>query len=113
MICGGKQRNQSALLEGRPEDKKKSSRSRKLGLRAQQPLNEERWEVSTSGLSRDGLSSCCCCRKLVQKKEKVMEGRRSPEDTQTQGKVHPANAADLKMQACFTTSQSIKTDVNL
>lgn len=25
VICGGKQRNQSALLEGRPEDKKKSS----------------------------------------------------------------------------------------
>lgn len=35
--------------------------------------------VSTSGLRRDGLSSCCCCQRLVQKKDKVMEGRNGQE----------------------------------
>lgn len=43
-------------------------------------------------------SAVAVAARLVQKKDKVMEGRKSPGDTQTQGKVHSTNPSDLKMQ---------------
>lgn len=53
--------------------------------------------VSTSGLRRDGLSSCCCCQILVQKKNKVMEGRDSQERHKQKEKF-TLHTSDLKTE---------------
>lgn len=83
-IQGGKERNNLTLLEGRLDNKKGSSNIN--WDYEHNPVNSEKWEVSTSGLSRDGLSSCCCCQRLVQK-DKVKGGKKV-QDTQTPGKKH-------------------------
>ncbi len=76
----GGERNYSALFGGR--QKKKSSRGSSSSIQGDYTavwlkslwIKKSR-SVSTSGLRRDGLSSCCCCQRLVQKRDKVMERR--------------------------------------
>lgn len=73
----GRERNYSAVLR---ERQKKSSSSSSIQGEYTAVWLQSLWikksrSVSTSGLRRDGLSSCCCCQRLVQKEEKVMEGR--------------------------------------
>lgn len=76
----GRERNYSALLGERQKKKSSSSIQGEYTAEWLQSLwIKKNRSVSTSGLRRDGLSSCCCCQRLVQKKDKVMEGRHGQE----------------------------------
>lgn len=71
----GRERNYSAHLDERQKGKSSSSIQGEYTAEWPQSLwIKKSRSVSTSGLRRDGLSSCCCCQRLVQKKDKVMEG---------------------------------------
>lgn len=94
----GRERIYSALLGERQH--RKSSSSIQGEYTAEWPQSlwiKKSRSVSTSGLRRDGLSSCCCCQRLVQKKDKVMEGKDGQERHKHKEEFTP-HISDLKWE---------------
>lgn len=91
----GRDRKSSTLFRERQWRKSSSSsiQGRYTADWLQSLWIKESRSVSTSGLRRDGLSSCCCCQRLVKKKDKAMKGR----DTQDKHK-HKEEVTHLRFK---------------